>query len=125
MRWSFCIVLVTLFLCGCAQERADVPGEQRPATEPATQSELSGMQAYELACASCHEAGLDGAPVTGDPAAWSGRSSQWEAVLFEHAKGGYFDMPAKGGMPQLSDRTVSAAAEYMLSITFPNRPLDQ
>ena len=85
---------------------------------------LSGQQAYERACAHCHDAGVDGAPRTGDSSAWAGRSMLWEAVLFEHAKQGYLEMPAKGGDDTLRDITVERAAEYMLSITFPEVPQD-
>jgi len=85
---------------------------------------LSGQQAYEQACASCHDEGTDGAPRTGDSDAWVGRSMLWEAVLFEHAKKGYLDMPAKGGDKTLDGPTVERAAEYMLSITFPEAPKD-
>ena len=80
---------------------------------------LTGEQAYEQACARCHDEGTDGAPVTGDSDAWAGRSMLWEAVLFEHAKEGYLEMPAKGGDESLDDTTVERAAEYMLSVTFP------
>ena len=84
----------------------------------------NGQHAYELACAGCHDTGIDGAPKTGDASAWRDRSSLWEAVLFEHAKAGYLDMPARGGMTQLPDATVEKAAEYMLSITHPDLPPD-
>ena len=80
-------------------------------------STFSGADAYELACARCHEEGIDGAPKTDDPEAWAGRSMLWEAVLFEHANKGYQDMPAKGGHEALTDDLVEKAAEYMLSRT--------
>jgi len=41
-------------------------------------------------------------------------------VLFEHARSGYIDMPAKGGAEALEDNIVSKAAEYMLTETFPD-----
>ena len=89
-----------------------------------TPASLTAQQAYERACAGCHDEGLDGAPRTGDPDAWTDRSMLWEAVLFEHANEGYFDMPAKGGDPSLDDATVARAAEYMLALTFPDAPRD-
>lgn len=123
------IAVIGLIIVGCAQENADVPQAPVPESDPtaatppqAANLELSGVEAYKMACATCHESGLNGAPATGDPDAWSNRSMQWEAVLFDHAKHGYMDMPAKGGRPELSDRSVVAAAEYMLSITYPDRP---
>ena len=103
---------IVVILSACTSVRPDAGSAQ---TDPA----MSGQQAYELACAGCHDSGAGGAPGTGDPAAWRDRSSLWEAVLFEHAKSGYLDMPARGGDATLPDRTVEAAAEYMLSITHP------
>jgi cytochrome c5 len=43
------------------------------------------------------------------------------AVLEEHAKDGYLAMPARGGEPGLCDLDVSAAAEYMLTLTHPDQ----
>jgi cytochrome c5 len=48
----------------------------------------------------------------------------WEAVLFEHVKQGYLNMPAKGGEPGLTDYDVEAAAEYMLNLSHPSLPRD-
>ena len=83
-----------------------------------------GRETYKMACASCHDEGKDGAPIKGNRDSWSGRSQLWSAVLTEHAKGGYRDMPCKGGQLELSDNAVEAAAEYMLSETFPELPRD-
>lgn len=81
-----------------------------------------GKEVYAEACASCHEAGADGAPQTGDKTSWSTRSPLWMAVLSEHANNGYLDMPAKGGDETLTDEAVAAATQYMLSKTFPELP---
>ena len=78
-----------------------------------------GRETYEGACASCHDTNKDGAPVKGDRDAWAGRSPLWSAVLIEHAKNGYLQMPCKGGQAELGDRAVEAAGEYMLTETFP------
>lgn len=83
-----------------------------------------GRETYDLACASCHDTGKLDAPLTGNPKDWSDRSQLWEAVLLEHAKKGYMEMPQKGGHPELSEDAVEAAAEYMLSVTFPELPQD-
>jgi cytochrome c5 len=83
-----------------------------------------GQETYRLACASCHDTGKLEAPLTGNPKDWSGRSDLWDAVLSEHAKAGYLEMPGKGGRPELTEKSVDAATEYMLSLTFPDRPRD-
>ena len=83
-----------------------------------------GKEIYDQVCSSCHDEGLHEAPAIGDQRAWSERSPLWSAVLFEHSKAGYLDMPAKGAHPELTDQEVDAASEYMLSVTFPEMPLD-
>ena len=109
-----------------------LPGDEDPAAASADSEVVSwrerylaiGHETYEWACAACHEEGKNGAPRKGDQTAWSDRSPLWSAVLLEHAKQGYLQMPAKGGHPYLSDRAVEAAGEYMLSETFPDLPRD-
>lgn len=83
-----------------------------------------GEATYASACASCHDAGEDGAPRTGVREDWSERSDLWQAVLFNHAKAGYLQMPGKGGQPELTDEAVEAATEFMLGRTFPELPRD-
>lgn len=83
-----------------------------------------GADVYDWACASCHDDGEYDAPRKGQREGWTDRSPLWSAVLIEHAKQGYLEMPAKGGHPYLSDRAVQAAGEYMLSETFPELPRD-
>jgi cytochrome c5 len=83
-----------------------------------------GEQVYRRACAACHDQGLNGAPAIGDRQAWLDRSPMWSAVLFEHARNGYLEMPARGSHEDLTDQQVDAAAEYLLSKTFPEMPLD-
>jgi cytochrome c5 len=85
---------------------------------------IYGKEVYEQACASCHDEGVDEAPAIGDRQAWSERSTLWSAVLFEHSKAGYLKMPGKGDHAELTDHSVDAAGEYMLSVTFPELPLD-
>ena len=134
----FCVAAVAIPLAACvpddtreraqanaqpqvaAPERADEPAEPRGFSS----INVSGETAYRAACAHCHDSGEDGAPVTGDPDSWSDRSPLWEAVLAEHAKKGYFGMPAKGGDERLPDTMVSRATEYMLLRTFPDRSPD-
>jgi cytochrome c5 len=83
-----------------------------------------GKDVFNWACASCHASDAVNAPQLGDRDNWSDRSPLWSAVLLEHAREGYLEMPAKGGHPYLSDRAVQAAGEYMLGVTFPEKPAD-
>lgn len=124
------ILTCVLCLAACGAERDhDAPlqnaaSEQQASQQAATEPEISGLDAYNKVCARCHETGDNGAPVTGNPADWNGRSDLWQAVLMEHANAGYLGMPAKGGDEALSDWTINAATQYMLEITFPDRPRD-
>ena len=125
------ILLCSISLAGCGENReTGLPAETAASNEQtgspsAIQDEhLPGREAYMEVCARCHAAGENGAPVTGNPSDWQNRSPLWQAVLMKHAKDGYFRMPAKGGNAEFSDWTVDAATEYMLGITFPDRPLD-
>ena len=122
------LVLPMLFaLVGCGRQDTAEMALPEPVSEEITTSEtawLTGKEAYEKVCADCHEEGKNGAPRTGDREAWDERSWLWEAVLFEHAKSGYGDMPAKGGDEELDDATVTKAAEYMLTLTYPETHRD-
>jgi len=114
-----------LVLTGCGQKDSDELVLIEPDYEVTKSPEsalLVGQQAYEEICAGCHEEGLDGAPRTGNREDWVGRSWLWETVLFEHARSGYKNMPAKGGDATLDEVTVSKAAEYMLTLTYPEMP---
>ncbi len=127
MRRFHMPVIILLLLSGCDHSARDEAAEPEVISKPEVVEEIrtfSGADAYELACASCHEEGLNGAPKTGDPDAWAQRSWLWEAVLFEHAKKGYNDMPPKGGYESLDDDLVEKAADYMLRQTHRAPPPD-
>ena len=78
----------------------------------------AGEKLFSSVCATCHTAGLMGAPKLGDKAAWAPRIAQGKDTLYKHAIGGYQGkagvMPAKGGS-QASDDEVKAAVDYMVS----------
>lgn len=115
-------LLAALALLAACERAANIEAQPTVPATPAPADEtvqLAGKEAYDLVCASCHEEGVNGAPRTGDRDAWAARSWLWEAVLFEHAKEGYMEMPAKGGDASLDDTTVEMAAEYMLLRTHP------
>jgi cytochrome c len=69
---------------------------------------------YRQACQMCHAAGVAGAPMTGDKAAWAPRIEQGRDKLLTSAIEGIGIMPAKGGQIQLSDEEVAAAVDYMI-----------
>ena len=127
--------ILGLILAGLLVLAACSPGDRGKPPDPEAKNvtssddeisdgEIMGMAVYDTVCAQCHEAGSGNAPQTDDPGDWSARSPMWEAVLFDHATEGYFGMPAKGGHPEYTDREIEHAAEYMLSLVYPNRPTD-
>ena len=120
MRQRALLIATGLVLVSCAHDSAPPPAARAGDTAAA----IDGEFAYMEHCAGCHETGMLGAPREGQPQEWAGRSNLWQAVLVEHAKTGYFDMPARGGNTQLPDEVVAAATEYMLETTFPDRPQD-
>jgi cytochrome c5 len=120
------LIVVVVGLASCpassddsTQTRDQLAGKDYPEYSWRARYLELGRETYESVCASCHDAGKEGAPVKGDRESWSGRSPLWSAVLLEHAKSGYLEMPCKGGQVELSDRAVEAAGEYMLMETFP------
>lgn len=127
IRWTRLLLLVTGMAACTADDHAPSGALQSETAnnDAGTETaEVSGLAAYEMACASCHESGADGAPLTGDAAAWAERSPMWQAVLANHASSGYMDMPAGGGTPELSDAVIARAVDYMLSVTYPELPPD-
>ena len=105
-----------------------LPGEDLEASAPALMpvdepdpvvTAMSGPQVYNSACLACHGAGVAGAPILGDAAAWTARIAQGSDVLNDHAINGFSGsagyMPAKGGRVDLSDQEVIDAVEYMVS----------
>lgn len=129
-RWAV-LALTSLCLIACGVERKDRAVDSQPVAAKASAAEpslpravLSGREVYAEFCAACHDSGMNGAPVNGEPGQWQNRSPLWQAVLMEHAKAGYLGMPAMGGSAELSELSVSHAVEYMLLTTFPDRPPD-
>ena len=78
----------------------------------------AGEKLFSSVCATCHTAGLMGAPKLGDKADWAPRIAQGKDTLYKNAIVGYQGkagvMPAKGGS-QASDEEVKAAVDYMVS----------
>lgn len=89
------------------------------ASAPAVASSSSGGSAdgeaiYNSVCMVCHDAGVAGAPIHGDEAAWADRVTKGFDTLLDHSTNGFNAMPARGGNPNLSDEEMLAATKYML-----------
>ena len=120
MRKTALLIAAGLALASCTHNDAGTGND----ADARSAGAIDGAAAYQEHCAGCHETGMLGAPREGKPEDWQERSSLWQAVLMEHAKTGYFEMPARGGNSELPDEVVNAAAEYMLEQTFQGRPED-
>jgi cytochrome c5 len=73
-----------------------------------------GVTVYNAICKACHEAGIAGAPKTGDKAAWATRIASGNAALLKSASIGKNAMPARGGATDLSDSELKAAVDYLI-----------
>ena len=74
----------------------------------------SGKEVYEAVCQSCHNAGVINAPIIGDKASWGERANKKISLLYQNAINGLNAMPAKGGRPDLSDKEIEIAVDYMM-----------
>ncbi len=82
--------------------------------DPAAAKTLqTGAAVYTAACSSCHEAGIAGAPRTGDVRAWAPRIKRGFDLLVKNAVEGFKAMPAKGGNPNLDPIEVARAVAFM------------
>ena len=81
-------------------------------------AEVTGGQAYNQYCASCHDQGMFGAPRVGDAGAWAQRISKGVVILRYNAINGYVGqrgvMPPKGGYLNIDDAEVDMAVQYMI-----------
>ena len=89
---------------------------QQPPPQPRKQvtGMAIGKRIYAQSCSRCHEKGLNGAPMTGDQAAWAPRLKKNFDVLLNNALRGINAMPAKGGCEQCTGTEIIAATKYMV-----------
>ena len=104
-------------------KRTEPVGKINLASNPSIESKIkiaanhetkSGEQVYNAVCLACHSSGAAGAPITGNKDQWESRISEGIEHLYEQAINGVGVMPAKGGMPSLTDAEVKAAVDYMI-----------
>lgn len=68
---------------------------------------------YKKSCYACHGFGANGAPITGDVAAWTPRLEKGMETLVKHAREGLNAMPPMGLCFDCSDADFQALIEYM------------
>jgi cytochrome c5 len=84
-------------------------------TSRSASTERSGEQIVRAQCANCHESGKSGAPKIGDRSAWIARAKKGLDVLVTSAMKGHGNMPARGGLAELSDAELRSAVLTMLN----------
>ncbi len=68
---------------------------------------------YARSCATCHDAGVLGAPKKGDSSAWQPRLKQGSDTLLSRVQNGYKNMPAKGLCNDCSEDDYIALIKFM------------
>ena len=86
-----------------------------PISKKSPPQERSGEQIVRAQCVKCHQNGEGGAPKLGDRPAWIARASQGLDAVVRSAIKGHGGMPARGGMPDLTDAEMRKATIYMLN----------
>jgi cytochrome c5 len=102
-------------------ERRQLDRAHRPAP-PAAPAHRPSRSCVRSA-SKCHGPGLNGAPKIGDKAAWIDRAKLGFDSAVRSAINGHGAMPARGGMPSLTDAEMRAAGRlHVLPERFQGRP---
>ena len=89
--------------------------ELAPAVAKGAGGVRTGEELYKAVCTACHEAGIAGAPKTGDKAAWAPRIALGLDGLLKSAIAGKNAMPPKGGAADASDEEMKRAIIFLTS----------
>ena len=111
-------VCVTGIVCDsdANEDVSDVNIETVPVTEQVVADAVSPVEDnYKKSCATCHNAGLAGAPKLGDKEQWVARIEKGIDVLYSSSINGLPPgMPAKGMCFSCSDDDLKALVDYMV-----------
>jgi len=83
------------------------------AGEKIVSNERSGEQIAKSVCLKCHETGVKGAPKISDKAAWTQRASKGIDAMAQSVIRGHGNMPARGGLTDVSDAELKNAIAYL------------
>ena len=75
----------------------------------------NGKNVYEISCSVCHQAGLAGAPIFGNPSSWGERKNKTLEELTHSVKNGLRGMPAMGLCMNCTSSELEEAVQYMLN----------
>ena len=94
------------------EQRLAKVGTVKLGVDPAKREQMTGEAVFKAQCATCHEAGLAGAPKIGDAAAWGPRLGQAFDVLVQHAIKGKGAMAPQGG-GDFTDFEIARAVAFL------------
>jgi len=92
---------------------------QEPIDKTAKPVERSGAEIVKAQCSKCHRDGKNGAPKIGDRAAWIPHLKDGLDNTVRSAINGHGGMPARGGLPNLTDAELKSAIVYMFRAPAP------
>lgn len=95
--------------------RTSPPDETMMAAAAAPAEPRSGPEVYDAVCAACHTTGVANAPKFQDAASWAPRIGKGIDGLVMSAISGIGTMPARGGVPTVTDEEIRAAVEHMVA----------
>ncbi len=96
-------------VCMAGEDCAAAPTASASSGEP-----RSGDEIYGSACATCHDAGVSGAPVLGEAGDWTDRIDKGMDTLYDHAINGFNAMPAMGLCGDCSEEEIEVTVDYMV-----------
>ena len=88
---------------------------KEPEAKPALIVDRTGGKIVEIQCSKCHTTGVGGAPKIGDRKDWLTRGKNGINALALAATRGHDNMPARGGMAELTDAEFRGAVLYMFN----------
>lgn len=94
-------------------ERIKPVGEVKVVDASAPKVQKSGEEVYGAVCSSCHASGALSAPKFGNKGDWSKRLGQGYDGLVKNAINGIRAMPARGGVPDLSNVEMQRAVAHL------------
>ena len=80
----------------------------------AASNDRSGEEIVQSTCIKCHETGEKGAPKLSDKGAWAQRVSKGLDAVTKTVIRGHGNMPARGGLADMTDAELKGAITYMV-----------
>ena len=95
--------------------RTSPPDETATVAMAAPAEPRSGEEVYNAVCSACHTIGVANAPKFRDAASWAPRMGKGIDALVASAINGIGTMPARGGVPTVTDDEMRRAVEHMVA----------